>query len=143
MVSGEASEVQSLRATVGTLQVQNAALRQLVVIHDRLGALVLQGADVSAVTRMLADLVGRRVLLLDALLQVVTMAVPANDERPRQVASSHYVRTHQGVLSPPDERQGVVSLRDAGPGQVFIRVTHPDHGGCRVERRGHWSDLDD
>ena len=49
-------------------------LRQLVVIHDRLGALVLQGADVTAITRMTADLVGRRVLLLDALLQVVTMA---------------------------------------------------------------------
>jgi PucR family transcriptional regulator, purine catabolism regulatory protein len=58
------------------LQDQNAALRQLVAIHDRLGALVLQGADVTAITRMMADLVGRRVLLLDALLQVVTMAVP-------------------------------------------------------------------
>jgi sugar diacid utilization regulator len=71
-MSGEAS----------TLQAQNAVLRQLVVIHDRLGALVLQGADVTDITRMTAELVGRRVLLLDALLQVVTMAVPAHDERP-------------------------------------------------------------
>src|SRR5207249_570977 len=32
---------------------------------------------VSAIPRMMADLVGRRILLLDALLQVVAMAVPA------------------------------------------------------------------
>ena len=75
-------EVQALKAAVSTLQAQNAVLRQLVVIHDRLGALVLQGADVTAITRMTAELVGRRVLLLDALLQVVTMAVPMHDERP-------------------------------------------------------------
>jgi sugar diacid utilization regulator len=72
----------TMESTLSALQQQNAALRQLVVIHDRLGALVLQGADVTAITRMLADLVGRRVLLLDALLQVVTMAVPSRDERP-------------------------------------------------------------
>ena len=71
------SEPAGLQSTISTLQIQNAALRQLVVIHDRLGALVLQGADVSAITRMMADLVGRRILLLDALLQVVAMAVPA------------------------------------------------------------------
>src|SRR3979411_1228934 len=75
-------EVQALKSAVSTLQAQNALLRQLVVIHDRLGALVLQGADVTAITRMTADLVGRRVILLDALLQVVTMAVPIHDERP-------------------------------------------------------------
>src|SRR5919199_80541 len=56
---------------VRALQAQNAALRQLVAIHDRLGALVLHGAGVAAITRMLADLIGRRVVLLDELLQVV------------------------------------------------------------------------
>lgn len=68
------TDSKALHATLAALQAQNAALRQLVSIHDRLGALVLQGADVTAVTRMLADLVGRRVLLLDALLQVVAVA---------------------------------------------------------------------
>ncbi len=70
----DSSELAALHVAIGALQSQNAALRQLVSIHDRLGALVLQGADVTAVTRMLSDLVGRRVLLLDALLQVVAMA---------------------------------------------------------------------
>src|SRR5713226_6242728 len=76
MSVSDATEVTLLHATVSTLQSQNAALRQLVSLHDRLGGLVLQGADVSAITRMLAQLVGRRVLLLDALLQVAAMAVP-------------------------------------------------------------------
>jgi purine catabolism regulator len=73
------SDTADLGAVVSALQTQNAALRQLVSIHDRLGALVVQGADVGAVTRMLSELVGRRVLLLDALLQVVAMA-PASEE---------------------------------------------------------------
>ncbi|HEY1297480.1 MAG TPA: hypothetical protein VGJ60_30740, partial [Chloroflexota bacterium] len=70
----QSSDTTTLQAAIGALQAQNAALRQLVSIHDRLGGLVLQGADVASVTRMLSDLVGRRVLLLDALLQVVAMA---------------------------------------------------------------------
>src|SRR5579859_7706861 len=82
LVEPDADEVQALRSAVSSLQAQNAVLRQIVVIHDRLGALVLQGADVAAITRMTADLVGRRVLLLDALLQVVAMALPARQERP-------------------------------------------------------------
>jgi PucR family transcriptional regulator, purine catabolism regulatory protein len=72
----ESDESDALRSTVRSLQGQNAALRQLVAIHDRLGALVLQGADVAAITRDLADLVGRRVLLLDSLLQVIAAGAP-------------------------------------------------------------------
>src|SRR5207245_5072088 len=75
------SEPSGLQSTIRALQVQNAALRQLVVMHDRLGALVLQGADVTAITRMMADLVGKRVLLLDELLHVLAMAMP-----PRELA---------------------------------------------------------
>ena len=86
-----------LQPTLAALQAQNAALRQLVNIHDRLGALVLQGADVSAVTRMLSEVVGRRVLLLDALLQVVAMAPVSEDFRwtPRQ----DYVRAVLATLA--------------------------------------------
>src|ERR1700730_8025282 len=100
MYSTDQAEVQALQATVGSLQAQNAALRQLVVIHDRLGALVLQeeGADVSAITRMLADLVVRRVLLLDALLQVVAMSVPAHDERPPRTPDAFTWALGQGYV---------------------------------------------
>jgi sugar diacid utilization regulator len=68
-------ELERLRASVQALQTQNATLRQLVAIHDRLGGLVLQGADVAAITSLLGELVGRRVLLLDTLLVPVTASV--------------------------------------------------------------------
>jgi hypothetical protein len=67
-------ELERLRGSVQALQAQNATLRQLVAIHDRLGGLVLQGADVAAITSLLGDLVGRRVLLLDPLLAPVTVS---------------------------------------------------------------------
>jgi GGDEF-like domain/PucR C-terminal helix-turn-helix domain len=98
MSSSDPGEVQALQSAVSTLQAQNAALRQLVVIHDRLGALVLQGADVGAITCMTADLVGRRVLLLDALLQVVTMALPVHDERPRRAVDDFAWAPRQGYV---------------------------------------------
>jgi hypothetical protein len=56
------------------MQAQNSTLRQLVAIHDRLGGLVLQGADVVAITSLLSELVGRRVLLLDALFETVAIS---------------------------------------------------------------------
>jgi purine catabolism regulator len=93
------TDVRALQSAVSTLQAQNAVLRQLVVIHDRLGALVLQGADVTAITRMTADLVGRRVLLLDALLQVVTMALPVvHDERSPRTADGFAWAPREGYV---------------------------------------------
>jgi purine catabolism regulator len=70
-------ELDRLRGSLRTLQAQNATLRQLVAIHDRLSALVLLGADISTITAVLAELIGRRVLLLDAQLQASAMAVSA------------------------------------------------------------------
>lgn len=55
------------------LQRENGTLRLLVAIHDRLGTLVLQGADVASITAVLSELVGRPVLLLDPLLQPVAV----------------------------------------------------------------------
>ncbi|HEU0074434.1 MAG TPA: hypothetical protein VFS30_10505, partial [Dehalococcoidia bacterium] len=46
-------------------------------IHDRLGALVLQGADATAITVALSELVGRPVILLDGMLRPVTQQVGA------------------------------------------------------------------
>jgi purine catabolism regulator len=95
--STDSSDSGALYASLAALQAQNAALRQLVNIHDRLGALVLQGADVASVTRMLAELVGRRVLLLDALLQVVAMA-PLS-EHFQWAPSQGYVRALLATLA--------------------------------------------
>src|ERR1700730_18351168 len=115
------SDVQVLQSTVSTLQAQNAVLRQLVVIHDRLGALVLQGADVAAITRMTADLVGRRVVLLDALLQVVAMALPMRQERPprgvdgwRWAPQQGYVRAVLATLARERRPLRVPPMADFG-----------------------------
>ena len=43
-------ELERTRIALRSLQAQNSMLRQLVAIHDRLGGLVLQGADIAAVT---------------------------------------------------------------------------------------------
>jgi hypothetical protein len=55
----DAVEGERLCAALQAMQGQNSTLRQLVAIHDRLGGLVLQGADVVAITSQLSDLVVR------------------------------------------------------------------------------------
>ncbi|HEX8966985.1 MAG TPA: helix-turn-helix domain-containing protein [Chloroflexota bacterium] len=124
MAARESAEPAGLLATISALQAQNAALRQIVVIHDRLGALVLQGADVAAITRMMADLVGRRVLLLDTLLQVVAMAAPSPTEgvsepfrwAPRQ----GYVRAVLATLARERRPLRVPPMLDFGVGASCV-----------------------
>jgi sugar diacid utilization regulator len=81
LAEGAEQELERLRGSLQAIQAQNATLRQLVAIHDRLGGLVLQGADVAAITSLLSDLVGRRVLLLDTLLAPVTESAGGDAER--------------------------------------------------------------
>ncbi|MFN8525826.1 MAG: helix-turn-helix domain-containing protein [Chloroflexota bacterium] len=64
-------DVQSPGPSFDHVQRQNAILRQIVAIHDRLSGLVLQGADTCAITAMLGEVIGRRVLVLDALFEPV------------------------------------------------------------------------
>jgi sugar diacid utilization regulator len=136
-------------AALAALQAQNAALRQLVSIHDRLGALVLQGADVEAVTRMLSDLVGRRVLLLDALLQVIAMA-PASDSF-RWAPPKGYVRAVLATLARERRPLRVPPMLDSGVGASCVLA--PIALGEAIlgylallaeadERRGGGDDLD-
>jgi sugar diacid utilization regulator len=66
-------ELRRLRASVQLLQRENTTLGLLIAIHDRLGALILQGADASAITTALSELVDRPVLLLDQFLRPVTL----------------------------------------------------------------------
>jgi purine catabolism regulator len=177
MRTGQQTTIESLHAMVSSLQLQNGALksqaaalhgqnamlqsqngvlRQLVVIHDRLGALVLQGADATAITCMLADLVGRRVLLLDALLQVVTMAVPSGDGRPWHAPGEFswapgqgYVRAVLATLArerrplrvPPMAELGVdascvlapVAVGDAMLGYLAILAEGDEAGGEELD----------
>ncbi|MBV9600365.1 MAG: hypothetical protein JOZ87_26370, partial [Chloroflexi bacterium] len=110
-------DADTLRSSLRTLQSQNGALRQLVAIHDRLGALVLQGADAASITRVLADLIGRRVLLLDALLQVVTMHGGTDGAwRPSQ----DYVRAVLGALERERRPLRVPPMTDFGVQRAVV-----------------------
>jgi sugar diacid utilization regulator len=97
-----ADELERTRIALRSMQGQNAMLRQLVAIHDRLGALVLQGADIAAVTSALAELIARRVLLLDTTLQLSEMGLPldgrfeSSDQQAGWAPAPAYV---SGVLS--------------------------------------------
>ena len=55
----------SLNASLRLLQRENSLLRLIVAIHDRLGALVLEGANAESITAALSTLITRPVLLLD------------------------------------------------------------------------------
>ena len=110
MAISESAETAGLHATVAALQSQNAALRQLVSIHDRLGALVLQGADVGAITEMLSSLIGRRVLLLDALLQVIA----DSGEHLRWAPRPGYVRAVLATLARERRPLRVPPMSDFG-----------------------------
>jgi sugar diacid utilization regulator len=74
-----AASADGLRASPQQLQRENETLRLLVAIHDRLGALVLEGADAAAITVALSEMVDRPVLLLDGLMRPVVL-------EPRHVA---------------------------------------------------------
>jgi sugar diacid utilization regulator len=106
-------DADALRSSLRTLQAQNAALRQLVTIHDRLAALVLQGADAASITRVLAELIGRRVLLLDALLQVLTMHGGPPDADAWQ-PGQQYVRAVLGALERERRPLRVPPMTDFG-----------------------------
>jgi sugar diacid utilization regulator len=103
--TADIQELERLRISLQTLQAQNATLRQLVAIHDRLGGLVLEGADVAAITSLLSDLVGRRVLLLDPLLAPVTISGVSHSAPTQSIWSPHeaYVTRILGTLS--DDRR--------------------------------------
>ncbi len=73
--TSEKAKPAALDGARASLQRENTTLRLLVAIHDRLGALVLQGADATAITVALSDLVGRPVILLDGMLRPVTRQV--------------------------------------------------------------------
>ena len=67
----DAAPSSSRTPTNAQLLRENGTLRLVVAIHDRLGALVLQGADASDITVALSDLVARPVVLLDSMMRTV------------------------------------------------------------------------
>jgi len=65
-----------LHAMLRAVQAENALLRLVVGIHDRLDSLVLCGEGLESITAELANLLNRPVLLLDPLLCTMVQHVP-------------------------------------------------------------------
>jgi sugar diacid utilization regulator len=98
-------EVERLRLSLQATQAQNATLRQLVAIHDRLGSLVLQGADVAAITSLLGELVGRRVLLLDVQLRPVAISNGGDSAPADAIWAPNEAYVHRILRTLADDRQ--------------------------------------
>ncbi|MGE0686653.1 MAG: hypothetical protein AB7P33_07915, partial [Dehalococcoidia bacterium] len=100
------TEIAGFRASMNLLQRENDNLRMLVAIYDRLGALVLQGADAASITVALSELIQRPVLLLDALLRPVSLDLRA--------AGSETARTDDPGWNPTEAYVGRVLQTMAG-----------------------------
>jgi sugar diacid utilization regulator len=119
----------------------------LIAIHDRLGALILQGADAAAITVALSELIDRPVLLLDSFLRPVTVGpelppvqdsfgTPESDWRPNEAYVARVLRStaddRQPLRLPPLPALGVnqgcvlapVVVGDATLG--FLAILEPE-----------------
>lgn len=72
----------SLSASMRLLQRENSLLRLIVAIHDRLGALVLEGANAESITAALSTLITRPVLLLDHQLRLLSLNLRGEPGQP-------------------------------------------------------------
>src|SRR5581483_7681038 len=71
-------EAPRLHAALRTLQAENALLRTVVSIHDRLDSLVLGGAGLESIVAELAKLLKRPVLLLDPAFCTMVRRIPGS-----------------------------------------------------------------
>jgi purine catabolism regulator len=75
----ERRRLAALEAESRSLASQNALLKQLVTVYDQMTGMVLLGADIGSVTRLLSDLITRPVRVFDALLQPLAFAGSQSD----------------------------------------------------------------
>jgi purine catabolism regulator len=79
-----------------SLASQNALLKQLVAIYDRMAGMVLQGADIGAITDLLAELIDRPVRVFDPVLQPLASATPGSVTDDSAAAAAERLRWTPG-----------------------------------------------
>jgi purine catabolism regulator len=99
-----------------SLEAQNALLKQLVTVYDQMTGLVLQGADINVISRLLAQMIVRPVRVFNALLQPLASAIPEADSGNTQTEGGWRL---QWV---PDERQIVRILENLADGRRPVRI---------------------
>jgi PucR family transcriptional regulator, purine catabolism regulatory protein len=95
------------------LEAQNALLKQLISVYDQMTAMVLQGADIGAVTRLLAQMIVRPVLVFNALLQPLASASPEGEATQDADGQPRWV---------PGERQIAQILENLADGRRPVRI---------------------
>jgi DNA-binding PucR family transcriptional regulator len=98
------------------IEAQNALLKQLITVYDQMTGMVLQGADIGAVTRLLAQLIVRPVRVFNALLQPLAAASPEGGSTDSHEEASE----RPGWV--PDERQIAQILENLADGRRPVRV---------------------
>jgi purine catabolism regulator len=94
--SAGSSPASRLEVANHSLASQNALLKQLVAIYDRMAGMVLQGADIGAITDLLAELIDRPVRVFDPVLQPLASATPASATDDSAAAAAERLRWTPG-----------------------------------------------
>ncbi len=87
---GGAQEAPRLHAALRTLQAENALLRTVVSMHDRLNSLVLSGEGIESIVAELATLLKRPVLLLDPAFCTMLRHLPIPTPEPLATAECSF-----------------------------------------------------
>jgi sugar diacid utilization regulator len=111
----EGERRRTLDAERQSLEAQNALLKQLVTVYDQMTGIVLQGADISAVTRLLAQMILRPVRVFNTLLQPLASASPEGD-------SPVPGEKDERLQWVPDERQMAQILVNLADGRRPARI---------------------
>lgn len=114
--TAEQKRLAALEAEHQSLASQNALLKQLVTVYDQMTGMVLQGADIGSVTRLLSTLILRPVRVFNALLQPLAFASPEKD------APDPVVEAAERLRWAPDEPQLAQMLENLAEGRRPVRI---------------------
>jgi hypothetical protein len=119
-------EASRLQAALRTLQAENALLRTVVSIHDRLDSLVLGGEGLESIVAELAKLLKRPVLLLDPAFCTMVRQLP----HPTPAGAVQTVDCLFDVRDPSVERMLHVIASERRPLRVPPAPAHGRRVGC-------------
>ena len=106
----------AMQAELRSLASQNALLKQLVTVYDQMTGMVLQGADIGSVTRLLSSLILRPVRVFNGLLQPLAFASPMKDSPDPAIEAAERLRWA------PDEPQLAQMLENLAEGRRPVRI---------------------
>jgi purine catabolism regulator len=120
------AQIARLEADNRALGSQNALLRQLVTVYDQMTGLVLQGADIGAITRRLSELTARPVRVFDAALQPLAFSGGSPGSQAQASESAERLRWL------PSDPQLTQVLENLAQGRRPVRIPPMPGGGLET-----------